>query len=155
MSVSQKPFPKESSNIRRVSSPKPIPQRFVKDSPTCKFEKNHSSKIRQRVSSPNTIRQRFANVPIRQQPFTKDSQTTIHQRFANVSVCEKTFGNDFPTCQFVENNSPKIRCFSSTKTIRQRFTNASFRQTPFAKYSASCQFPKNHSPKIRQCVCSD
>ena len=133
---------------------------FPKDSPMCHFAKNHSPKIRHRVSGRKTIpqrcakdsptcqfaknhfpkiRQRFAIVSVHK-PFAKDwteirqragSPKTIRQRFANVSVPQKPFPKD----------SPKIRQrVSSPKTIPQRF----------AKDSPMCQFAKNHSSKIRQ-----
>ena len=98
---------------------------FAKDSPTCPLAKNHS---------PN-IRQRFANVSVRQNPIAKDSP-----------------------CQFAEQQSPKIhQRVSSPKRIPQRFANDSStcqfaKQTPqrFATDSPTCEFAKNHSPKIRQ-----
>ena len=142
-----------SPKIRQcVSSPKIIRQRFAngsvrqgpfaKDSPTCQFAKDHSPKIRQRVSypknqslkihqgvsSPRTIRQRFANVSVRQGPFAKDSPTC--------EFAKKPFAKDSRMCLFAKDHSPKIRqCVSWPKSIRQRFANVSVRQNQFAKDS--------------------
>ena len=73
------PFARNHSpNIRQrvmICSPKFFP----KDWPTCQFAKNHSPNISQRVSSPITIRERFANVSVQQKPFPKDSPK-IRQR---------------------------------------------------------------------------
>ena len=118
---------------------------YANDSP-CLFATNHSPKICQRVSSPKTISQRFANLSVRQNPFANNS----------------------PKCQLAKNHSPMIwQRVSSPKTIRQRFGNVSVRQKPFAydlavavsqnpfgKDSPTCQFAKKHSPMICQRVSS-
>ena len=66
----------------------------------------------QRVSSPKTFLQSFANVSDRQKPFREDSSKirqnfsspkTMRERFANVLVRQKPFGKDSPTCQFARN----------------------------------------------------
>ena len=130
---------------------------FAKDSQTFQFPKNHSPKIR-RVSSPKTIRQRFANVSARRKPFAKDSLTSQFAKNHSTKIrqCDSSpkaiRKNDSPkdsqTCQFARNDSPKSRQrVRSPRTIRQTFANVSVRQGAFAKYSKTSQFSKDHSPK--------
>ena len=141
------------------------------------FAKN-SPKIRQRVSSPKTIHQRFANVSVPQKPFGKDSPKIRQIVAKDLPTCQfpkchspnirQILAKDSPTCQFAKNYSPKIRQrVSSPKAIRetfakdspnsgQRFANVSVPKchSPnirkiLAKDSRTCQFATNHSPKIR------
>ena len=77
---------------------------FAIDSATCQLAKDHSPKIRQRVSSPRTICQSFVNVSLSQGQFAKNS----------------------PTCQFTKDHSQKIsQRVTWPRTIRQRFANVS------------------------------
>ena len=82
----------------------------------------------------------------------------IRQRFANVSVRQKTFPKDLPMIhqrvsspKTIPQNQPKIRQrVSSPKTSRQRFANMSVPQKPLPKDSPTCHFAKNIYPMIRQ-----
>ena len=171
--IRQKLFANDSPTCQFPKSHSPkIRQIVANDSPTCQFAKCHSPnirqwpKIRQRVSSPKTIRQRFAKT-VPQKPFPKirqivairqrDSPTcqfaknspNIRQRFANVSVPQKPFAKDSPNSQFKR----KIRQISSPKdspNIRQMSSSPNIRQI-FANDSPTCQFPKT----IRQRFAKD
>ena len=117
--------------------------------------KNDSPKIRQRVSSPKTILQRFPNVSVPQKPFAKDSPACQFSKSHSPKI-RLRFAKDSPTCQFAKTHSPKIP---------QRFANVSVAQKPFPKDSpkirqrvrspkAICQRFANDWPKIRQRVSS-